>query len=62
LLVHLVGGPEPNFEKWRVFVEQPTDAFSREQSSHFVLAILPGFAAAFAEGCFFSPDRGATLA
>ncbi len=62
LLVHFVGGPKLDLEKRRTGIEQPADALAREQSTHLVLAILAGFAAALAQNAFFPRDGGAAFA
>ena len=60
--IHFVGGPKPEFEEGRTLDRAAGDALAREQTSHLVLAILAGFAAAFAQNGFFSSDGGAALA
>jgi hypothetical protein len=43
-------------------IEQAADPFAREKATHFVLAILAGFAAALAEHALFPRDGGAAFA
>ena len=62
LLVHLVGGPKPDFKKGRTRIEELADALAREQTTHLVLAVLARFAAAFAQDALLPGDRGAALA
>ena len=62
LLIHFVGGPKLEFEKGRTGIEQLADPLAREQSTHLVLPVLAGLAAAFAQNVLFPGDRGAALA
>ena len=62
LLIHFVGSPKSDFEKWRTLVEEKSDSFARRQSPQFALAFLAGFAAAFAQYRFLFQNRSAAIA
>ena len=53
LFIHLIGGPKPDLEKRRAFIKKLRDSFARKKTPEFVLPLLPGFAAAFAQHRFF---------
>ena len=53
--IHFVGGPKSELEKRRILIEQFRDALARKEAPEFVLAILAGLAAAFAQNVFFLP-------
>src|SRR5204862_1156922 len=61
LLIHFVGGPKLDFEKGRIRIEQPADAFARQEPTHLVLPILARFPTALAQDVFFPGDGGTPL-
>ena len=61
LLIHFVGGPEPDFEEIALAIEEMRDAFAGREASHFALPILADLAAAFAQDFFLLQDGFASL-
>jgi hypothetical protein len=62
LLIHFVGGPKSDLEKLRVRIEQTCDALARDQTPELMLALLAGFATAFAQLLFFRANLAAAVA
>ena len=52
---------EMSDDQWRDYARDQVKRFAREEPSHFMLAILASFTAAFAEHALFPRDGGAAF-